>query len=50
VELKKISKFCYYFYRIAIRFLLIGVPLFLMTLAFALIANACRGPRPGESR
>ncbi|MDR1435400.1 MAG: hypothetical protein LBI77_03280 [Puniceicoccales bacterium] len=46
----KLKNFCYYFYRIAIRFLLIRLPLFFIFLPFALLMNARRGHRPGESR
>ncbi|MDR1303279.1 MAG: hypothetical protein LBJ81_01510 [Puniceicoccales bacterium] len=46
----KFKNFCYYFYRIGIRFLLIGVPIFLIHLIIALVVNACRGRRLGESR
>ncbi|MDR3317430.1 MAG: hypothetical protein LBS71_01340 [Puniceicoccales bacterium] len=49
-KLRKINDFCYYFYRIAIRFILIRMPLFLTYLLFALLINAFRKPKPGESR
>ncbi|MDR0590415.1 MAG: hypothetical protein LBG09_00970 [Puniceicoccales bacterium] len=48
--MEKFRNFCYYFYRIGIRFLLVGVPIFLIHLAVALIANVCRGRKLGESR
>ena len=46
----QLGQFLYYFYRIGIRLILIRMPFFLIHLGFALLCNAFRGKRPGESR
>jgi hypothetical protein len=46
----KFSNFCYYFYRIGVRFLLIRMPFFFIHLFFALLFNAYRKRRSGTLR
>ena len=50
IFISRLRSFLYYFYRIGIRLVLIRMPFLLIHIIFALVLNAFRGSRPGESR